>query len=45
MNAGAGLVLAGKAADIEDGVAKAAEAIDSGKAAKVLDRLVTISNG
>ena len=45
MNAGAGLVLAGKAAALEDGVAKAAEAIDSGKAAKVLDRLVIISNG
>jgi anthranilate phosphoribosyltransferase len=45
MNAGAGLVVSGKEATIEDGVAKAAEAIDSGKAAKVLDRLVTISNG
>jgi anthranilate phosphoribosyltransferase len=45
MNAGAGLVVSGKAATIEDGVVKAAEAIDSGKAAKVLDRLVTISNG
>jgi anthranilate phosphoribosyltransferase len=45
MNAGAGLVVAGRAATIEDGVAKAAEAIDSGKAAKTLDRLVTISNG
>jgi anthranilate phosphoribosyltransferase len=45
MNAGAGLVVAGRAASIEDVVAKAAEAIDSGKAAKTLDRLVTISNG
>ncbi|MDQ2634852.1 MAG: anthranilate phosphoribosyltransferase [Pseudomonadota bacterium] len=45
MNAGAGLVVAGNAETIEDGVAKAAQAIDSGKAAKVLDRLVTISNG
>jgi anthranilate phosphoribosyltransferase len=45
MNAGAGLVVAGKAAKIEEGVATAAQAIDSGKAAKVLDRLVTISNG
>ena len=45
MNAGAGLVVAGKAASIEDGVKQAATAIDSGKAAKVLDRLVTISNG
>lgn len=45
MNAGAGLVVAGKAASIEDGVAQAAAAIDSGKAAKVLDRLVAASNG
>jgi anthranilate phosphoribosyltransferase len=45
MNAGAGLVVAGKATSIDDGVAKAAQAIDSGKAAKVLDRLVAISNG
>jgi anthranilate phosphoribosyltransferase len=44
MNAGAGLVVAGKATTIEDGIAQAAKAIDSGKAAKVLDRLVTISN-
>ena len=45
MNAGAGLVVAGKAARLEDGIAAAAQAIDSGKAAKVLDRLVAISNG
>jgi anthranilate phosphoribosyltransferase len=45
MNAGAGLIVAGKAASIEDGVAQAASAIDSGKAAKTLDRLVAISNG
>lgn len=45
MNAGAGLVVAGKAASFEDGIALATQAIDSGKAAKVLDRLVTISNG
>jgi anthranilate phosphoribosyltransferase len=44
MNAGAGLVVAGKARSIEDGVAQAAVAIDSGKAAKVLDRLVAASN-
>ena len=45
MNAGAGLVVAGKAARLEDGVAAAKLAIDSGKAAKILDRLVAISNG
>ena len=45
MNAGAGLVVAGKSASIEDGVAKAAQAIDNCKAAKVLDRLVAVSNG
>ncbi|MEW9835764.1 anthranilate phosphoribosyltransferase [Mesorhizobium marinum] len=45
MNAGAGLVVAGKAQSIEDGVAQAAIAIDSGKAAGVLDRLVAASSG
>jgi anthranilate phosphoribosyltransferase len=44
MNAGAGLVVAGKAATLEDGVGLAARAIDSGAAAKVLDRLIEISN-
>ncbi|GAA2819852.1 anthranilate phosphoribosyltransferase [Aminobacter aminovorans] len=45
MNAGAGLVVAGKAATIGDGVPLAAEAIDSGRAKAVLDRLVAVSNG
>ncbi len=45
MNAGAGLVVAGKAGSIGDGVKFAAEAIDTGKAAKVLDRLVDVSKG
>lgn len=45
MNAGAGLVVAGKAASIGDGVKLAAEAIDAGKASKVLDRLVDVSKG
>ncbi len=44
MNAGAGLVVAGKAARLEDGIAIAADAIDSGKATAVLDRLVKVSN-
>ena len=45
MNAGAGLVVAGKTESIGDGVKLAAEAIDAGKAAKVLDRLVDVSKG
>jgi anthranilate phosphoribosyltransferase len=44
MNAGAGLVVAGKAATLEEGMAAAADAIDSGKAIAVLDRLVKVSN-
>jgi len=45
MNAGAGLVVAGKAASIEDGVALAAQAIDNGRALATLDKLVAVSNG
>lgn len=44
MNAGAGLVVAGRAATLEDGIAAAAEAIDSGRALAVLERLVEASN-
>jgi anthranilate phosphoribosyltransferase len=45
MNAGAGLVVAGKATTLGDGIVTAAQAIDSGRALQVLDRLVEISNG
>lgn len=45
MNAGAGLVVAGKATTLSDGMAAAAQAIDSGRALQVLDRLVETSNG
>ena len=45
MNAGAGLVVAGKAERLEDGIKAAAAAIDSGAAGKVLARLVELSNG
>ncbi|MER8403311.1 anthranilate phosphoribosyltransferase [Mesorhizobium sp. M1307] len=45
MNAGAGLVVAGKATTLADGIVTAAQAIDSGRALKVLDRLIEISNG
>lgn len=44
MNAGAGLVVAGKAATLAEGVALAAAAIDEGRAERVLDALVRISN-
>ncbi|MER8707657.1 MULTISPECIES: anthranilate phosphoribosyltransferase [unclassified Mesorhizobium] len=45
MNAGAGLVVAGTATTLADGMVTAAQAIDSGRALKVLDRLIEISNG
>jgi anthranilate phosphoribosyltransferase len=44
MNAGAGLVVAGVAADLAGGVHQAAASIDSGKALAALDRLVQVSN-
>jgi anthranilate phosphoribosyltransferase len=44
LNAAAGLVVAGRAADLREGVAIAADTLDSGKAAAVLDRLVTETN-
>ncbi|WP_027166213.1 anthranilate phosphoribosyltransferase [Mesorhizobium sp. WSM3224] len=45
MNAGAGLVVAGKTTTLADGIVAAAQAIDSGRALAVLDKLVEISNG
>ncbi len=45
MNAGAGLVVAGTASDLADGVRQAADAIDDGRAVAVLERLVEVSNG
>ena len=44
LNAAAALVVAGMASDLADGAARAADAIDSGKAKAALDRLVAISN-
>ncbi len=44
MNAGAGLYLGGKAASLKDGVAMAADLIDSGKASKTLDAFIKVSN-
>jgi anthranilate phosphoribosyltransferase len=45
LNAGAALVVAGKAADIKAGIATAAEMIDSGAALKTLERLIAITRG
>ncbi|MEY3680410.1 MAG: anthranilate phosphoribosyltransferase [Actinomycetota bacterium] len=44
LNAAAGLVVADAAADLTEGVALAAQSIDSGAAARVLERLVAVSN-
>jgi anthranilate phosphoribosyltransferase len=45
LNAAAALIVAGKAANLVDGAALAAHAVESGAARKALDRLVAISNG
>jgi anthranilate phosphoribosyltransferase len=45
LNAGAALVVAGRAAKLCDGLALAAEAVDSGAASRVLDRLIAETNG
>lgn len=44
MNAGAGLVVAGRARDLRQGIEQAAAAIDSGRAAAVLGALAHVSN-
>jgi anthranilate phosphoribosyltransferase len=44
LNAGAALFIAGRAGSVREGIAKAAGAIDSGRARQVLDQLVEISN-
>jgi anthranilate phosphoribosyltransferase len=44
LNAGAALVVAGKAANLKDAVALAQQSIDSGEARKRLDRLAAVSN-
>ena len=44
MNAGAALIVGGRAADLPDGVARAAHAIDTGAAAQALDKLVAVTN-
>jgi anthranilate phosphoribosyltransferase len=45
LNAAAALLVAGKAKTLRDGVALAADSIDSGKAMGVLDALVPLSHG
>ena len=44
LNAGAALYIGGKADSMKEGVALAAELIDSGKALEVLHKLIEISN-
>ena len=44
MNAGAALYIGGKAASIADGIALAAQMIDSGAALATLDKLIEVSN-
>jgi anthranilate phosphoribosyltransferase len=44
LNAAASLLIAGTASTLEEGIAMSAEAVDSGRAARVLERLVELSN-
>ena len=44
LNAAAALIVSGKAAGLEDGVKRAETAIDTGSAARALDRLVAVTN-
>ena len=44
MNAGAALYIGGKAKNMKEGIALAAELIDSGKALETLQKLIEVSN-
>ena len=44
MNVGAALCIGGKADSMKDGIALAAEIIDSGKALETLNKLIEVSN-
>ena len=44
LNAGAAIYVGGKSNTVEEGIAKASEAIDSGRAQQVLDKLIALSN-
>ncbi len=45
LNTAAALIVSDRAEDLKSGVRMAAEAIDSGKARQVLDKLIAVSNG
>jgi anthranilate phosphoribosyltransferase len=45
LNAGVSLLIAGVSETVQDGIARAADALDGGRAAAVLDRLVAVSQG
>ncbi|HJT07508.1 MAG TPA: anthranilate phosphoribosyltransferase [Stellaceae bacterium] len=45
LNSAAALIVAGRAHDLRQGVDQAADAIDEGKARRVLEKLVAITNG
>jgi anthranilate phosphoribosyltransferase len=44
LTAGAALLVAGRAADLKDGIALAAQSIDSGKARAALREMIRITN-
>ena len=44
MNAGAALYIGGKAGSIQDGITRAGELIDSGRAMRTLEKLIELSN-
>lgn len=44
LNAGAAIYIGGKSDSFEEGIAKAADIIDSGRAADLLDKLIVLSN-
>src|SRR4051812_8071016 len=44
LNAGAGLFVAGVASSLEQGIARASDAIDSGEARRLLERVATVSH-
>jgi anthranilate phosphoribosyltransferase len=45
LNAGAAIVVSGKAKDLKEGVAIATKALDSGEADARLEKLIAVSNG
>ena len=45
LNAGASVFIAGKARDLKEGIEMASEAIDSGRAKRVLDEFIKLSRG